>query len=325
LQYARAVRDGRIKDPQFLGLLYEYPDQMLEDEAYLEPKNFYITNPNLGASVDVAYLEREMRKAQEGDDESLAGFVAKHLNVEIGLGLKSNSWSGGEFWQQCGAAPVTFDELLKRSEVVTAGIDGGGLDDMLGMSLLGRETGTGKWLHWAHAWIHPIVLKRHKKEATRLKDFEKDGDLTIVKEVGEDIADVAQTIATVEKTGLLERVGVDPAGIGSIVDALMDKKNGGPGLPNDRIVGISQGWRMVGAIKTLERKLAEGAVVHGNSPLMAWCVGNARVEPRGNAVIITKQLSGSAKIDPLMATIDATSLMAMNPQARKRKFQVRWI
>jgi len=47
---------------------------------------------------------------------------------------------------------------------------------------------------------------------------------------------------------------------------------------------------------------------------MAYCVSNARVEPKGNAILITKQASGAGKIDPLMALFDAVSLMAMNPQ-----------
>ena len=34
---------------------------------------------------------------------------------------------------------------------------------------------------------------------------------------------------------------------------------------------------------------------------MSWAVANARVEPKGNAINITKQASGSARIDPLMA------------------------
>ena len=33
---------------------------------------------------------------------------------------------------------------------------------------------------------------------------------------------------------------------------------------------------------------------------MVWTVSNA-LEPKGNAIVITKQASGTAKIDPLMA------------------------
>ena len=64
--------------------------------------------------------------------------------------------------------------------------------------------------------------------------------------------------------------------------------------------GISQGWRLTGAIKTAERKWADGAPRHSGQRLMSWAVANARVKPKGNAIIIAKQASGSAKIDPLM-------------------------
>lgn len=311
LRYFRDVRDGKIHDPKSLGVLYEFPEHMIKSKAYLKPQNFYVTNPNIGRSVSAEWIEDQLRKTQHKTDGSLQQFLAKHLNIEIGLSLRSDRWVGADFWLK-GAQALSLDDVLTRSDVVTIGIDGGGLDDMLGLCVLGRSAETGEWLHWAHAWIHPIVLERRKQEADRFKDFASAGDLTIVDSIGDDIVEVADYVERVEASGRLDKIGVDQAGIGAIVDEIV-----GRDIDQERIVGIPQGWRLVGAIKTTERRCAEGALRHGNSPMMAWCIGNARVEPRGNAVIITKQLAGSAKIDPLMATFNAAALMAMNPQAAK--------
>lgn len=60
-------------------------------------------------------------------------------------------------------------------------------------------------------------------------------------------------------------------------------------------------------------------MIHSGSRMMAWCVSNAKGEPRGNAISITKQVSGSGKIDPVMAMFNAVALMAMNPEARFSK------
>ena len=309
LLYARGVRDGRIKDPQFCPVIYEFPESMVKANEHRVPANFYVTNPNMGASVDEEFLQREWRKAEEGGEESVRGFLAKHLNVEIGLALRSDRWAGADHWEQAGQA-LTLDDLLARCEVADVGIDGGGLDDLLGLAVIGRETGTHKWLSWSHAWAHPSVLERRKSEAARFNDFARDGDLTLCKRIGDDIDDVVSIVQRVDAAGLLDKVGVDPAGIGGILDALADA-----GIEQDKVLGISQGWRLGGAIKTTERKLAEGQLLHGGTAMMNWCVGNARVEPRGNSILITKQASGFAKIDPLMALFNAVSLMALNPQS----------
>ncbi|WCD82985.1 terminase large subunit [Pseudomonas sp. TUM22785] len=312
LQYARGVRDGRIDDPNLLPVIYEFPERMLKANEHRNPASFHITNPNLGASVDEAFLQREFRKAEEGGEESLRGFFAKHLNVEIGLALRSDRWAGAEYWEEQGVETgLTLEDLIARCEVIDFGIDGGGLDDLLGLAALGRELHTRKWLLWTHAWAHPSVLERRKSEAPRFRDFERDGHLTIVEHIGEDVSQVAGLVAQVYHAGLLDQVGVDPAGIGAVLDALVEAE-----VPEEQVIGISQGWRLGGAIKTTERKLAEGTLIHGGQPLMAWCCGNARVEPRGNAILITKQASGTGKIDPLMATFNAVTLMSLNPEAR---------
>jgi phage terminase large subunit-like protein len=56
---------------------------------------------------------------------------------------------------------------------------------------------------------------------------------------------------------------------------------------------------------------------------MAWAVGNARVEPKGNAIPVTKQASGSAKIDPLMAAFNAIALMVTKPHSSQPS--ITWI
>lgn len=319
LQYARDVRDGKIVDPNFLPVIFEHPPEMVASGAHLLLENMPMVNPNLGYSVDEQFLNREFRKAKEAGEEAFRGFMAKHANIEIGLALRADRWAGADFWEQQ-QQKVSFEDVLRRSEVITVGIDGGGLDDLLGLSITGRDKNTRQWLSWSHAWAHEIMLERRKSEISKLRDFEKAGDFTIVKRVGQDTEQVAEYVSRIYEADLLDKIGIDPAGVGQILDAMVEA-----GIPPDLVVGISQGWRLGGAIMTTERKLAEGVLVHGGQPLMAWCVGNARVEPKGNAVLITKQASGKGKIDPLMALFNAVSLMALNPEAKKQDYQVFFI
>ena len=311
LQYARDVRDGKIIDPGFVPIIFEHPPEMVLAGDHLRAENLAMVNPNLGYSVDQEFLQREFTKAQNSGEASFRGFLAKHGNVEIGLNLRSDRWAGADFWEQQGTENgLTLKRLLERSEVVDVGIDGGGLDDLLGLAVVGRDKVTRNWLLWTHAWAHPSVLERRKEIAPRLQDFAKSGDLTLVQQIGDDVYAVAEICARCEESGLLDKIGADPAGLGGILEALVEA-----GVTADKVIGISQGWKMTGAIKTTERKLAEGVLCHGAQPLMAWCVSNAKIEPRGNAVVITKQNSGSGKIDPLMAAFNAVTLMSLNPES----------
>lgn len=318
LKKARAIRDGKQKGTM-LPVLYEFPRDIQKDpDQWKDPANWRMVTPNSNVKIDE--LEALYREAQAKGEAEERAWASQHLNLEIGLSLGSDHWTGADFWERNIERGLTLAELLRRSEVVTAGIDGGGLDDLLGLAVLGREKETGRWLLWTHAWCHPIALERRKSHAEKFRDFERDGDLTIVKKVGDDVTQAAAYVWQCEEAGLLDRVGVDREGIGPIVDALEAL-----GIKDDRILGISQGWRMNGAIKTTERQLAAVALLHAGQALMRFAVENAKVEARGNAIVITKQAAGWAKIDPLMATFDAAAIMAMNPEPRRKDYQIHFV
>ncbi|RTL40553.1 MAG: terminase large subunit [Burkholderiales bacterium] len=313
LAKARDVRDGLLDAP-ILPVLYEFSREMQQhrDKPWRDPANWHMVTPNAGRSITVERLVEECEIAERTSDAELRAWASQHLNIEIGLALRSDGWSGAEFWEQAPKAVLTIEELIARCDVITIGIDGGGLDDMLGFWALGRARLGGDWLSWAHAWIHPIALERRKSEASRYQDFAAAGDLTIVEKIGDDVNQVADIVEQIHDAGRLPEkgIGVDPVGIGAIVDALEER-----GIDQETyIVGVPQGWKLSGAIKTTERRLAEGTLHHSHAPLLAWCVGNCRVEPRGNAITITKQAAGFAKIDPVMALFNAVTLMTLVPE-----------
>lgn len=327
LDYARGVRDGEIIDPRFLGVLYEFPKKFIEDGSYIQQKNWYITNPNLEASVGLEELGDILRKAKESHDKNtLQTALAKHLNVEIGISLRANRWAGAEFWAEASDV-FTLDDLISQSEVIAMGGDGGGLDDLLGGAVLGRlpivvghdydeitreRRPIKPWKLWTHAWCHPIALERRKQDEPRYRDFEADGDLTVVKFVGQDTAEFADIALKVYKANKLDRVGLDPLMVGDLIDDLLEA-----GIPEDKIVGVPQGYKISGYQKTAERRIASKYMTHNGQRMMDWCVGNARVVVKGSGSMLSKGESGNGKIDPLIASFNAVALMSENPQPPK--------
>lgn len=328
LAYARDVRDGVIDDPAFLPVLYEWPEQLLEDEAYLDPAMFHVTNPHLGRSVSREWLETELVKAQAGEGEGLQVFLAKHLNVEIGLRLRRDRWGVADDWLDAvdeGLAGLAFADRLKalfaRCEVVIGGIDGGGRDDLFGFAALGREKGTDRWLGVSHAWAQRVALERRKAIASTLLGFEADGDLTLCESGSEMVADIARAAVLVKNSGLMPAEGglaVDAWGMGPLVDALVQAgfDPGDESLQRaGHIYAVRQGVGLSSAIYTLEFKLGDGLFRHDGSNMMAWCVSNALVQLRGSAVYVSKEASGAGKIDPLVALLNAAKVMELGPVA----------
>lgn len=328
LDIFRGVRDGTIVDPRKLGVLYEWPTAMIEAEAYLKPSNFYVTNPNIGRSVDSIWLAEKLAEAIQGEEGSKQVFLAKHLNVEIGTRLSRDRWTGAEYWDEAvDANLLDLDRFLARCEVVVAGIDGGGLDDLLGLALLGREKGSKRWLLWSRAWAWSVVWDRRRDIATKLDELVAEGTLIRCTmpdadafdldgeddDLTEDVRGVADVLERVQQAGLFPAdgaIGLDPVGVAAIVDELSTRE-----FADGQMKAISQGYKLSSAIKSSARKVAAKTLRHGGTAMMQWCVGNAKMEPRGASAVAIVKRSASAKIDPLAAFFNAVMLMTENPEA----------
>ena len=321
LKHARAVREGAFAGGETLPMLYEFPEKMQSDKSQVwqDPEMWPLVLPNLGRSITIDRLLPKFREAKEKGTEAFAIWASQHLNVQIGIAINLDSWEGAKHWEKAGRDTVTLDYILENCEVCTVGIDGGGLDDLLGLAVLGREKVTKRWLHWGHAWADRGVKEIRKDIVSKLDDFEAEGDLTFV-DIAEtedganaDVIEVVEVVVRIHQAGLLPEkagIGVDAVGIAAILDELEKRE-----VPKECIAAVPQGYRLSGVIKGAARKLKDGTLKHGARAMMAWCVGNARSELRGSAILVTKQVSGKAKIDPLIALFNAFDLMSRNPEA----------
>lgn len=320
LDYARKVRDGAITERvRMLPVLYEFPARMQSDpgQPWADPETWGMVLPNLGRSLRRELLLDRFEEARQEGVEGFNIWASQHLNIEIGLGLRGERWAGADHWAGCVEPGLDLEEMLDRSEVVTIGADWGGADDLASLAVIGRARQGKGWLHWSHSWARPSVLERRRSIATLLRDFERDGDLTIAETPDEQAEAAAAICARVRRSGLLPAesgIGLDAAGVALLLDALEDEGIGAP-----LVVSVPQGWKLQTAISSLPLKLEAGRFRHAGQPIMAWAVGNAKQELRGSNYMVTKQAAGAAKIDPLMATFNAAMLMFMNPVAKPRR------
>lgn len=314
LERARAVRDGKLKLP-LLPILYELPKRITDDGGWKDRRYWALVNPNLNRSVNQEFLANELAAAEMEGPQKLALLASQHFNVEIGLALRADRWPGADAWLTAFMPGVSLEWILEHCECATVGVDGGGLDDLFAVAVIGRERGTRRWVGWVKAWCQRSVLALRKSEAPRLLDFEKAGDLVILDVPGKDIEGCVEICKTLDAAGILATIGLDPVGIGGVIDALEEAELADEG----RIVGITQGYKLMGPAKTLERKVADATFKHGGQELLNYAVSNAKIEQKGNAQVVTKQASGVAKIDPFMALLDAAQCMAMNPEPQSSR------
>jgi len=329
----RQIRDGKRDDPRRVYISYEWTNEQLESRAFEKRANWPRTNPSLGAFLDADRMHADGEFERAKGREAYGAWLNQFCNVPPGSFRGDNGWIGMKWWDECYEPEIGepggegLRALCERCDLVVCGIDGGGMKDLLGFVVLGRETGTERWLAWAHAWAHYEARERSQILAVKLDGFAKRGDLTYVDSRGEvvegekresiDIKELTYLVAYLNETELLpsrQSVGVDDvAGVDYFARLTDDRVSEWVAKPK-QLVSIAQGGRLRTAIEGLPRIMARGDFGHCGSEVFRWCCECATIEPVGaNSVRASKRdLSEDAKIDLFIALMMATNVMTVH-------------
>ncbi len=116
LDKARAIRDGKGGGaPIMLPVLYEFPvEKQIDQEYWRNQSNWGAVLPNLGRSIDPELLVADYENNGKANPEAEQIWTSQHLNIQIGVGIGGDGWSGAVHWSDCVDPKLAgLDDLLR--------------------------------------------------------------------------------------------------------------------------------------------------------------------------------------------------------------------
>ena len=308
---AHRVLRGEAEAERLFPVCFELPpDVDPNDERW-----WWMANPSLDRTFSLEWLRREHKTAlADPDPASLEHFMSQHLNLPAAENLGVDRLVPLAVWDRCKDPSITLETLVQRCpKKLWLGCDAGGKDDFTSLAVVG-QTDSGEALLWVHSWLHVDGYER-RRNSTPLAEFQAAGDLTVYERTNGDLEAVEELVGRIREH--VVAVGVDPHGLRALVRRMEEM-----GLT---VAGIPQGWRLSPHVFQAQRDIHAGTLRQYGGPLTRWCVSNARVQPHGQAVALTKpnQASMSAqKIDAVVATVMALAVKAEHAPAPEPEYQL---
>lgn len=300
MKTAKAVLDGVKSDERTFALMYQIDD----GDDWKDPTNWVKSNPGLGESISLEYLNHQSKQAQNAGGRAVVEFMTKHLNIFVS---SSSQWIDRDNWR----ANFSEDEP-EPGALCYAGLDLGSVSDLTALALIfPREN---DFLLRVHFFVPERAITR-KLEDDESTIYAKLADLENVHVTPGNVTDYdfVRKFITGHHTNDEGRVLVDSECLATnynLKGLAFDRYNSSQlitDLTNDGIECAPFGMGFVSQsapTKEAERLILDGKLKHNGDPVLEWQLGAVALtyDPAGN-VKITKNKSG--KVDGLVALIMA--------------------
>lgn len=289
-KYAEAVRDGAIKDPTFLPMIFAAdPAADWKDE-----KVWAKANPNLGVSVKLDFLRSECARAVEMPtyENTFRQLYLNQWTEQDTRWLRMDHWAQGN-----GACPV---DLSGRE--CWAGLDLATTFDTTALVLLFPLDDGTFWVE-PHFWIpNENALQRERRDKVPYLTWQRQGHLTMTDGNVTDFEHVRRDINSLAAKYRIRGIGLDPWNSAQLGQQLQ-----GDGLS---MQDFRQGYGSLSApSKQLENWVVAGKLLHGGHPVMAWQAANVAIQTDSAAGNIKPSKAKSTeRIDGIVSLVMAIGL-----------------
>jgi len=285
--YACKVRDGIVRDPAFLPVIYEASKQA----DWTDPDVWARVNPSLGHAVQLEYMrdqceEAKIRPSYEGT------FRRLHLNTRT---EQAERWLRMEQWDACSGQTPDLE-----GKPCFAGLDFGDTEDLTALSLYFPETHDA--LMWCWVPSETVFLRQRRGHGDYYTWMQEELMLAIEGARIDErklAADVVKILAKYDVRGM----AVDRIYVGAATCRILNEDHGYEPYAH------GQGYvSMAAPTRRLEELVVGRELKHGGNPVLRWMAANAivKIDEAGNKK--PDKAKSSEKIDGLVALIMAIGM-----------------
>jgi phage terminase large subunit-like protein len=298
IDYGLSVGHGYVHDPTFHLTLYTAPD----DADPWSERAWRASNPALGdfRSIDDVCRLADQAARMPSREPAFRNLI---LNQRVASEVRFIEPSA---WKACSGAP----HIVPGTKVY-AGLDLGSTRDMSALALAAQDPLSGEVSVVLYCWMPGDLRERGNEDGAPYDEWARRG-LLFPSGTATDPRVVARKIAQLAGEYRIVELAYDRWRITEMrreLDAV------GCRVP---LVDHGQGYKDMGpAVDALDRLVMTEKLRHGGNPILTWSANNAVVtrDPAGNRKFDKSSSKYQSRIDPLVATAMAISLVVVKQQS----------
>ena len=285
-EYARQVKEGIIKDPTFLPVLYGAD----EKDDWTDEKVWAGCNPSLGKIIDIQKVRDACQKAQ--DSPALENSFRR---------LRLNQWVKQETryipmaaWDECGEA---FDPEILKGLPCYAGLDLASSTDVAAFVMVFDIDGV--YFVLPHFWVPgDNVEARVRKDRVPYGEWIREGFIKATIGNVIDYDTIEHDIEELSKIYQIQQIGFDRWGAVQITQHLTDS--------GFVVADVGQGYKSLSPpTKQLLKIILGGKIRHGGNPVLRWMCDNVMITSDAAENVKPDKSKSTERIDGIVALIMA--------------------